>query len=179
MQLSECMAQNEFADFYDTHIDFVMRAAYVVFEDERDSLGVADLVMWYAFCHPDKFRGMPIGAVRSYLAAITRTRSIDVVRRDRRNRHTDISNIVNTHYEASDENIERSLEIKALADAVEGCVRSMSKTYRDTFVLKITQGMTLKEVSEKLGVPIDTVKSRWRRGLVIIERSIRSCGYGI
>lgn len=175
---SERMEQEEFAEFYDTHNGFVARIACCILGNERDALDVTDQAMWYAFCHPDKFRGMPICAVRSYLAGMARARSFDMIRHARRSDYTDITSILDTLYDASDENVEWAVEMNDLKDTVERCLRSMSDVYRDTFVLRIAKGMTFKEVAIELGVPIDTVKSRWRRGLVMIERVVRSRGYG-
>ena len=175
--MSERMEREEFLDFYNTYNDFVVHIAGRILGDERDAVDVADQAMWYAFCHPDKFRGMPICAVRSYLAGMARTRSLDMIRRARRNSYTDITNVLDTLYDVSDENVERAVEMKDFKDTVERCIRLMSDTYRDTFVLRIAEGMTIKEVSKKLGVPVDTVKSRWRRGMVIIEKSVRSRGF--
>ncbi len=176
MQLSKCMTCDEFAIFYSLYIAFVKRTAYYILRDERDVLDVADLTMWYAFCNPDKFRCMPSGATQAYLGSMARARSLDLIRQRRRRHCVDIAHITDTPYEASDESVERLVELKDLRDTVERCIRSMSDVYRDTFVLKITKGLTLKEVSEKLGIPLDTVKSRWRRGLTIIEKSVRSYG---
>lgn len=175
---SECMGQEEFAEFYDTHNGFVARVACCILGNERDALDVADQAMWYAFCNPDKFRGAPICAVRSYLAGMARTRSLDMIRRARRNGYTDITNVLDTLYDVSDENVEQTVEMKDFRDAVERCVRSMPDIYRDTLALRIMNEMTFKEISVRLGIPIDTVKSRWRRGIVMIERVVRSRGYG-
>ena len=164
--------------FYDTHNDFVARVACCILGNERDALDVADQAMWYAFCNPEKFRGAPICAVRSYLAGMARTRSLDMIRRARRNGYTDITNVLDTLYDVSDENVEQAVEMKDFRDAVERCVRSMPDIYRDTLALRIAKGMTFKEISVRLGIPIDTVKSRWRRGIVMIERVVRSRGYG-
>ena len=172
------MEQEEFSKFYDTHNAFVAHIACCILRDERDALDVADQAMWYAFCNPDKFRKMPIGAVRSYLADIARTRSLDMIRRARRNSYTDITDVLDTLYDVSYENAERAVEMKEFKYTVERCMSSMSDIYRDTLVLRIVNEMTFKEISVRLGVPIDTVKSRWRRGLVMIERVVRSRGYG-
>lgn len=175
--MSERMEQEEFSDFYNTYNDFVMHIAGCMLGDERDALDVADQAMWYAFCHPDKFRSMPICAVRSYLACLARARSLDMIRRARRNGYTDILNVLDTLYDTSDENVERLVEIREFWDAVQRCVSEMPEIYRDTLTLKITEGMTSREVSEMLDIPLDTVKSRWRRGIVMIERAVRSQGY--
>lgn len=174
---SERMEQEEFLKFYDTHNGFVARIACCILGNERDALDVADQAMWYAFCNPDKFRGAPICAVRSYLAGMARARSFDMIRRARRNGYTDITNVLDTLYDVSDENVEQTVEMKDFRDAVERCVRSMPDIYRDTLALRIMNEMTFKEISVRLGIPIDTVKSRWRRGIVMIERAVRSQGY--
>ena len=177
MRLSEYMDNDEFAEFYSLHISFVKRTAYYILRDERDALDVADLTMWYAFCNPEKFRCMPFASVEAYLGCVARARSLDLIRHRCRNRCIDIAYITDTPYEVSDESVERLVEIGDFRDIVERCIRSMSDIYRDTFILKVSKGMTLKEVAESLDIPLETAKSRWRRGLAIIEKSVRASGF--
>ena len=173
------MPREEFTLFYNAYFDRVRYAAAVILGDERDSLAIADIAMFYAFCHPDKFRRMTPVAVEAYLLNIARTRSYDELRCRARNCHTDISKIENTPYAASDESVERLVEIKDIRDAVERCIRAMPDIYRDTLTLKIAKGLTLVEVAAALDIPINTAKTRLRRGMLLLGGFIRARGYTV
>ncbi len=171
------MKLDEFTVFYDAYFSTVRGVAEYILGDERESISIADLTLWYAFCHPDKFLGMADSAVKAYLVRMARTRSYDELRRRHRNCYTDISLIENTPYEASDESVEKLVEIRDFWDTVHRCVSAMPEIYRDTLILKITKGMTLTEVAQTLGIPFDTAKTRCRRGIALLKRAVRLRGY--
>ena len=45
--------------------------------------------------------------------------------------------------------------------------------YRETLSLRFEDDMKLEEIAETTGAPLSTVKSRLRRGLEALRRSIR------
>ena len=171
------MTTEEFTSFYDTYFRVAKRFARYVLRDELDALSVADFAMWYAFCHPDKFRDVPRPAIESYLFKIAMTRSYNELRGRRYNNCVDLSVIENTATEASDENVERQVEIKDFRDAVERFVRSLPDIYRDTLTLKIAKEMSVSEIAEALGIPFDTAKTRCRRGMKTLKGYMIARGY--
>ena len=172
------MTDDEFISFYDTYFRVAERFARHIMRDAIESIGVADFAMWYAYCHPDKFRDVPRAAVESYLVRIALTRSYNELRYRRRNACIDISAIENTVHEASDENVERQVEMRDFRDSVERFVGSMPDIYRDTLTLKIVKEMSVGEIAKALGIPFDTAKTRCRRGMSLLEGFVRSRGYG-
>ena len=171
------MTKDEFASFYDTYFGIAERFARGILRDEIESLGVADFAMWYAFCHPDKFRDVPRPAIEAYLFKIALTRSYNELRGRRYNNCVDLSVIENTAAEASDENVERQVEIKDFRDAVERFVRSLPDIYRDTLTLKIAKEMSVSEIAEALSIPFDTAKTRCRRGMKTLKGYMIARGY--
>ena len=174
----ERMDCDEFASFYDEYFGLVSRIALSILGDERESVSVADLTMWYAFSHPDKLRGMPTCAAEAYLIKVVRARSYDVLRHRARKQYTDISKIENSAYEVSDESVERTVELKDLCDSVKRCILSMPDIYRDVLTLRIADEMRISEIAATLDIPLDTAKSRCRRGMAILKRYMSARGYG-
>jgi RNA polymerase sigma factor (sigma-70 family) len=52
----------------------------------------------------------------------------------------------------------------------------LDDSYRQVVLLKIVQGMTLREVAEVVGVSLSTVNYRLNEGLGILARRLRKAG---
>ena len=172
MKMCARLEDDEFLDFYNTYSVAVNRFADCILKDEREALGVTDNTMWYAFCNPDKFRGRDRCAIQSYLMSIARTRSLDVIRRNSRTPCDENTDPDTIGYVAFFESAEGLVESAELTDLIGRCVRAMSEVYRETVLLRLFGGMTLPEISQRLHIPLDTAKSRWRRGRGILRDSI-------
>ena len=175
--MAEYMSLEEFAVLYDANFALVKSVAAYILGDDRDSVAVADLTMCYAFCHPDKFRNMACSAATAYLVKIARTRSYDELRTRCCHRYTEISDIEDTPYVISGESIERIVEIKEFKEAVKRHILAMPAIYRDTLTLKIALEMSLPEIAATLGIPIDTTKTRCRRGMALLKGFLVAKGY--
>jgi RNA polymerase sigma-70 factor (ECF subfamily) len=53
-------------------------------------------------------------------------------------------------------------------------VQKLPETYRELFVLKLAEDLSLEEIAEVFGVSINTIKSRYRRGLMILKKEIET-----
>jgi RNA polymerase sigma-70 factor (ECF subfamily) len=73
--------------------------------------------------------------------------------------------------DASDDAFDQGL-LKKDFDAV---LAKLPDNYRDVMVLRYTDNLKFREIADRLGEPIDTVKSRHRRGLALL-RSMMSDG---
>ncbi len=175
MDVCACMQEDEFLDFYNTYSGAVARAAIRFLGDEGEALCVTDSTMWYAFCHPEKFRGREHSSVASYLLRIVYTASIDHIRRRSRITVVDDDVLDCIEYSADRESIEGCIESDELRDIINKCVGSMPEVYRETVLMRLFDGMTVREISERLSIPLDTAKTRWRRGRVMLRESI--CAY--
>ena len=171
------MTDDEFISFYDTYFRVAERFARHIMRDAIESIGVADFAMWYAYCHPDKFRDVPRAAVESYLVRIALTRSYNELRHRRRNSCVDLSAIENTVYEVSDEDLEHQVEMRDFKDTVARFVVSMPDIYRDALTLRILKEMSVSEIAKALGIPFGTAKTRCRRGMNLLKVFVKSRGY--
>ena len=171
------MVEDEFSSFYNAHFKRVKRSALSILGDDMDSLGVTDVAMWYAFCNPEKFREMSYVDAEAYLLKIVRSRSYDELRARRRHSYVDIALIDNTTCQLGREEVEREIELSDFIDAMERCVRSMPDAYRDTLFLRFIEEMTLPQIAEVLGVPFNTVKTRYRRGIQMLRKFVTDKGY--
>lgn len=104
-------------------------------------------------------------SARTWVATLARRRAVDRVRaeqsrRDRDQRDLDASTATPVH-DVVAEDVERRLE----GAAVRRCLDSLTATQREAVVEAYYGGRTYREVAERLGAALPTVKSRIRDGL--------------
>ena len=104
-------------------------------------------------------------SARTWVATLARRRAVDRVRaeqarRDRDQRDLDAS-VAGAPHDAVAEDVERRLE----GAAVRRCLDSLTATQREAVVEAYYGGRTYREVADRLGAALPTVKSRIRDGL--------------
>ncbi|MDD3284752.1 MAG: RNA polymerase sigma factor [Patescibacteria group bacterium] len=65
------------------------------------------------------------------------------------------------------------LEKKDLKELLNNAISKLSLSYRTVIILHHVEEMTFREISEILKEPIDTVKSRYRRGIIILRNLLK------
>jgi len=61
-------------------------------------------------------------------------------------------------------------EQKETAQNIKANLANLSDKYRQIFLLHQEQGFTFKQISQKLGESINTIKSRYRRAMIILKK---------
>jgi RNA polymerase sigma-70 factor (ECF subfamily) len=112
------------------------------------------------------------GTVRSWLLAIVRHRAIDAMRRQRASVALG---------EESDEALPPSLTLPDIWPEVAGrldselvreAMRTLPPAQREAIELAYFDGLTQREIAERTGAPLGTVKSRMRLGLVALREQL-------
>ena len=84
-------------------------------------------------------------------------------------------------YEISDQDMEASPEHIVLQqneiDMIQGLVASLPEKYRIPIYLYYSADLQIKEVSEILGLPEGTVKSRMRKAKKQLKEKLEAIGY--
>ncbi len=103
-----------------------------------------------------------LGQLSSWLLAITRNASIDRLRREARHQATDIGVVTDAGTEPS-----ATPDLGAWADGqlLRDLMRQLPPEQRELIELAFYRGYTHSELSEGLGVPLGTVKTRLRAGM--------------
>jgi RNA polymerase sigma-70 factor, ECF subfamily len=104
------------------------------------------------------------GSVKTWLLSIVRNRGVDRLRSQARRRRT---------REAAEAEAPRNQPSEGFAqawgkhkwDRVSEALRDIPREQREVLALLHLRGLTQAEVSERLGLPLGTVKGRSRRGL--------------
>ena len=109
------------------------------------------------------------GKAFTWMLVITRNRAIDVIRSRRRVSSTEL--LCET---LEDEHAQTDKEAKRfmLRRYIEPHMKNLPPNMASAITLNVVQGMTSKEVGEKLGVPTNTAKSWIRRGLQNLRKKM-------
>lgn len=153
---------------YDRHIGLVYAIALRTTKNTQDAEDIAQgIFLRLAQSTYDPKRG----TIRTFLAVQARSRSIDLVR----SRHRQ-QNILKVNQ--GDPQQSHDIPIEALYRAessqeVQNALAELSENQRQVLHLAYRDGLSQTEIAEKLEVPLGTVKSWARRGLLKLRQSLQ------
>ena len=132
----------------------------------EDVMQDAYLKIWDAASNYRPELGSPI----SWMAAITRNRAIDVLRKRTEVSVEDQKDSGERADEAPNpfEMTVQSLELKSLLV----CMEKLKPDHRDCLLMAYYYGYTHEEISTRMSTPVGTVKSWIRRGLVRVKECL-------
>ena len=111
------------------------------------------------------------GAGAAWLTGIVRFRSLDAVRKLGREVLTDDPALGDA---ALQPDVIEKIEAAAEAGALKRCFKLLDDQQRRCIVLAFVNGLSHSEITERIDVPLGTVKSWIRRGLRTLRRCLQS-----
>lgn len=157
---------------YDAVSPRLMAVAYRLLNDRQQAEDVVQETMiaaWRSGTAYDSRRSQ----AATWLIAITRYRALDLIRKHGRQREIlrdgqhDVRRVLG-HEKPQPESDPVAPE---MADRLRYCFGEISRDQAGCIQLAYTEGLTLREIAEKLERPISTIKSWMRRGL----QKLREC----
>ena len=104
------------------------------------------------------------GSLSSWLFSLARHKAIDLVRKEANvRRHTAE---VDLELEVSSDDVDQEAWLRVRRDAVRAAMAELPETQRTALELAFFGGLTHVEVSETLGIPLGTAKTRIRTALL-------------
>lgn len=163
---------------YDRHVTLIYSAAYRTLKEEstaRDIVQSVFLRLWttQSDFNPDK------GQFSGWLLTITRNLMIDHIRKKRR---YDLNVVPYTNDELDRLSDERTLspENSVMRDSLVEHIQQKYKHLSNQQIILLKhfywEGYTLKELSEKYGQPLGTIKNRLHQTLKILRRHLMTEG---
>ncbi len=116
------------------------------------------------------------GSVRGWLLAVVRHRAIDVLRRRRVSAALADEEEMATPAALTLPDIWPEVAGRLDADQVRGALSHLPPVQRQALELAYFDGLTQREIAGKTGVPLGTVKSRMRLGLLALRRELAAAG---
>ena len=111
-----------------------------------------------------------IATESTFVGLLARRRAIDFARKESRRPQLEPMPETETFSEAT---IESSAALHCESEDVRSALRELPEDTQQIFSLHFDEGMTHPEIVEKTGLPLGTVKTRLRRGLIDLRNSLR------
>lgn len=101
------------------------------------------------------------GSARTWILSVAHHKSVDALRRARRNPTVPLSETL-----ANDTDVIEAAQARVDAGHVRRALEALSREQRAAIVLAYYGGYTQQEIAQRLGVPLGTIKTRIRDGLI-------------
>jgi RNA polymerase sigma-70 factor, ECF subfamily len=153
-----------FEALYDRHAGAVFGMAVRVLRDPAQSEEVAQEVLVEAWRTAARF-DPSLGSVRAWVVTMARRRAIDRVRSVESADAREARAAVADHTPEFDQ-VSEEVEARLEHERVRNCLEALTSTQRESIELAYFGGHTYREVAEQLNLPLGTVKTRLRDGLI-------------
>lgn len=111
-----------------------------------------------------------IASESTFIGMLARRRAIDYVRKE--NRRPQLESLEENE-SISHATVESTSVVRCENEDVKNALKILPEQTQQIFSLHFDQGMTHSEIVEKIGLPLGTVKTRLRRGLIEIRDHLR------
>jgi len=162
------------AEIYDRHGRLVYSLALRIVRDRGDAEDVTQEVFVQAWRQANRF-DTTRGSVVAWLLTLARTRAIDLIRRRRVRPQPGADDAVVEMKDASPAQ-DQQLEWGQRAEAIQKAMGALPLLQRLAIELAFFEGLTQVEIAEQLEVPLGTVKTRIRQGLLKLRDRLAGAG---
>lgn len=169
--------ESAFAVLYDRYADLVYSASLRVLADPQLAEDSAQDVFTRLWNHPQAFVAER-GRFLSWLMSVTRNRAVDELRaRGRRirreaNTNSEQDDLLATVADTMVEDPQRAAQLGEERVLVRRALAELPMEQRTALELAYFGGLTQQEISDRLGEPLGTVKTRIRLGMQKLRRAL-------
>ncbi len=163
-----------FAELIRRHADALFKFAYRYMRTEADAEDIAQETFVRAWRNLKKFdveKGF-----RTWLFAIAKNAALDAIKKKKPflfSQFGEDADVIDALIPRASRNGADSpdslFDRKALRDRIAALFAALPLAYRKVFSLRYEDDLKFREIAKALGEPIDTVKSRHRRGLALLK----------
>lgn len=164
------------AELYDLHAPAIMGLCLRILHDRFEAEDTVEEVFFELWLRADRYdpeRGRPI----AYLVTLARSRALDRLRARRRRPGPTADAEVDETPAGPDLGPSSPLEDALAAERrlkIQGLLEALHSTQRTAIELSFFRGLTHREISERLGEPLGTIKTRIRQGLIRLRDALRA-----
>lgn len=156
--------QEAFTSLYDVVCSPVLGIVRTVLRDPAQSEEVAQEVLVEVWRTAARYRPER-GSVMNWVLTMAHRRAVDRVRSVQAAAERDHKAALLDRTPAFDE-VSEQVETRLEREQVRRCLRTLTELQRQSVTLAYYRGLTYREVGELLAVPLGTVKTRLRDGLI-------------
>jgi len=166
--------QGALAEMYDRHGRLVYSLALRIVRDRGDAEDVTQDVFVQAWRQASRF-DTTRGNVAAWLLTMARSRAIDLIRRRRVRPQPGADDVVvETKDTSSAPDVQ--FEWAQRAETIQEAMGALPLLQRLAIELAFFEGLTQAEIAEQLEVPLGTVKTRIRQGLLKLRDRLAGAG---
>lgn len=154
-----------FTRLYDESIGSVLGLARAVVRDRARAEEIAHDVMLEVWAKADQFDPAR-GTAKAWIATITRRRAIDVVRSEQASRNRQEKVGLASVLPNDGDPVADAVADRADQERVRSALDGLTELQRQAIEMAYFEDMTYREVAEQLELPLGTVKTRMRDGLM-------------
>jgi RNA polymerase sigma-70 factor, ECF subfamily len=157
--------QAAMSELFDRHSRAVFSVAVHILKDDGHAEDVMQEIFFQIWQNSDSFV-QTLGSLRTWLAAIARNRSIDVLRRKK---PTDPMEKVIL---ASRCNLASEAEHNAMIEKVLKAMKQLPEAQQEAMNLAFFEDLSHAEVAQRTGEPLGTIKTRIRLALIALRKAL-------
>lgn len=165
--------QDALAEIYDRHGTMVYSIALRFLRDPGNAQDLTHDVFLVIWEHPERYRP-EVGPFAPWFYRVARNRAIDVLRRSRRMTQPGDQNLFELSLPDPDPDPADLAWVSIEAGRVRAALRSLPDIQRTVIELAYFRGLTQREMSELLNVPLGTIKTRVRSGLIKLRELLEA-----
>lgn len=163
---------------YDRHGAAVLAICLRILRDRAEAEEVLEEVFWEIWVRRERYdaeRALPF----TYLMTLARSRALDRLRFRRRRASVwlEIGTLEQTTLSTASGNGADPFEDASATQrrlAIDRALEELSPPHRRAVEMNFFEGLSHREISERLGDPLGTVKTRIRQGLLTMRKALRS-----
>jgi len=159
------------AEVYDRHARLLYSLALRIMRLQPDAEDVLQDVfaqVWRQASRYDASRGTVVG----WLVTLTRSRSLDRLRRSRSRPQTTDDEQAAQELADGSPGIDLTLVSEQQASAVRAALEALPENQRVPLELAYYEGLSQSEIAERLGTPLGTIKTRMRQALLRLRDAV-------
>ncbi|MEV0740425.1 sigma-70 family RNA polymerase sigma factor [Streptomyces sp. NPDC050549] len=153
-----------FASVYDAVVNPVLGVVRAVLRDQAQSEEVAQEVLVEVWRTAPRYRS-DRGTAINWILTLAHRRAVDRVRHVEAVAARDHKAALLEHTPEYDE-VTEQVEARLEREQVRRCLRTLTEIQRQAVTLAYYRGLTYRQVAESLALPLGTVKTRLRDGLI-------------
>ena len=163
-------SQDAFSQLYDLLAPRVFGLIQRILVDRAQAEEVAQEVFLEVWQTATRFAPNKGGA-RGWILTMAHRRAVDRVRASQAGRDRDVR-IGIRDQKVEYDSVSEDVELKLESERVDRALRTLSDIQRQAISLAYHGGLSQSEVAEKLGVPLGTVKTRIRDGMIKLREEL-------
>jgi RNA polymerase sigma-70 factor (ECF subfamily) len=166
-----------FAALVDRHASMVYSFAYRYLQNADNTSDVAQEVFIKVWKNIKKFD--PEKNFKTWLLTITKNTALDFIKKKKpvlfskiEEGDTDLDTFLAPFVDGPDLP-DQILEKKYLKTNMENVLQKLSPSYRNVLLMRYTEHLKFREIADILQEPIDTIKSKHRRALILLRKLLK------